>query len=117
MGILKGLADDSILDKYTEIRSKKYKEMVNPISSANFRRLWEKDPEVTAVEDEFFKVVQRTQDDIGLRNKILEVSHSDLLKESYSKFSAQQGLFHSQANPTIGTDGFARGFNSVLSSR
>ncbi|KAF4624841.1 hypothetical protein G7Y89_g13328 [Cudoniella acicularis] len=35
------LTDDSILDKYSEIRIKKWKEIIDPTSRANFGRLWD----------------------------------------------------------------------------
>ncbi|TKA50063.1 hypothetical protein B0A55_12600, partial [Friedmanniomyces simplex] len=42
-GIYAGKADESILDKYDEIRREKYRTIIDPISSGNLRRLW--DPE------------------------------------------------------------------------
>ena len=41
-----GLTDDSILDKYSEVRRKKWQDLIDPISRANFRRIWDKDVSV-----------------------------------------------------------------------
>lgn len=62
MGLIGGLADvgglyeclvgshtgqtsPAILDKYNDIRRRKYKEIVDPISTKNLRRLCDRDPE------------------------------------------------------------------------
>jgi len=59
-GIYAGLADDSILDKYDEIRREKYNTIIDPVSSGNIRRLWDPD----AIEsDEFIKMVKRSETD------------------------------------------------------
>lgn len=59
MAIQNGLTDDSILDKYSEVRIKKWKELIDPISRANFRRLWAEDaiPEKEA----FFAMCKETE--------------------------------------------------------
>ena len=59
-GIYAGKADDSILDKYDEIRRQKYNDIIDPISSSNIRRLW--DPKVIE-DDEFIKMVKRAETD------------------------------------------------------
>ncbi|KAK0264466.1 hypothetical protein B0A54_13838 [Friedmanniomyces endolithicus] len=59
-GIYAGKADDSILDKYDEIRREKYKTVIDPISSSNLRRLW--DPE-NIEKDEFIQMVKRAEHD------------------------------------------------------
>ncbi|RDL31769.1 uncharacterized protein BP5553_09171 [Venustampulla echinocandica] len=38
-----GLTDDSILDKYSEVRINKWKKIIDPSSRANFLRLWNED--------------------------------------------------------------------------
>jgi hypothetical protein len=61
-GIYAGEVDDSILDKYSEIRMKKFKEIIDPMSSGNIRRLWDPSPE--AIEkDIFFQMVKRAATD------------------------------------------------------
>ena len=73
IGIHNGLADDNILDKYSDIRSEKYRTIVDPISSANFKRLWEKDPETTIAEDGFFALLRKASQDKNLLNQLREV--------------------------------------------
>ena len=69
-GIYSGQADDGILDKYSEIRIKKYKEIIDPISSGNIRRLW--DPSQEAIEsDPFFSTITRAQKDEEFAKKAL----------------------------------------------
>jgi 2-polyprenyl-6-methoxyphenol hydroxylase-like FAD-dependent oxidoreductase len=63
VGIHTGQASDAVLDSYDEIRRQKYNEVVNPISSANFCRLWEQNLEKTLVEDDFLKLVKRAESD------------------------------------------------------
>lgn len=43
IGIHCGLTDDSILDVYSDIRRKKWAEIIDPMSRANFRRIWAED--------------------------------------------------------------------------
>jgi hypothetical protein len=43
MAIQNGLTTDKILDKYSEIRIKKWAEIIDPVSRGNFRRLWDED--------------------------------------------------------------------------
>ncbi|KAJ4318664.1 hypothetical protein N0V84_006752 [Fusarium piperis] len=70
VGIDQGLADESILDKYSDIRRQKYQEIVDPMSSSNFRRLWEKDPETTIAEDDFFKLLRKANEDEALLSQL-----------------------------------------------
>ena len=63
VGIHTGQADDSILDKYSEVRRQKFYEMVNPISIENFRRLYDQDPDKAMETDEFLKMCKRTETD------------------------------------------------------
>lgn len=76
VGIHKGVADEQILTEYSEARSAKYREYVDPLSTANFRRLWEKDPETTVAEDGFFQMVREAQADPDVAKKMLEVRSS-----------------------------------------
>lgn len=67
------MADEQILTQYSEDRSNKYRTLVDPLSTANFRRLWEKDPETTIAEDEFFQMAREAEADPGAAKKMLEV--------------------------------------------
>lgn len=73
-GIHSGRADASILDKYSEIRREKYLSLVDPISSSNFKRLWEKSPEETVASDPFFKLAAKAEADPALGVELIQVS-------------------------------------------
>lgn len=68
-----GLTDDSILDAYSEVRIKKWKEIINPTSVANFRRLW--DEEVADERKEFFERCKAMESgDEEMKKTIMAVS-------------------------------------------
>ncbi len=69
-GIYTGQADDSILDKYSEVRRQKYLDVIDPISSSNLRRLWV--PE-TIEDDQFVHMVRRTATDKEFAIEMREV--------------------------------------------
>lgn len=62
-GIHEGVADESILDKYSEIRRQKYHEMIDPISTANILRLFDQDPDKALEDDQFLQILKRGEDD------------------------------------------------------
>lgn len=76
MGIHKGLADESILDKYSEIRKKIWTGLIDPMSRGNFRRLNDQDPDKARENDEFFKMCIRAENDIELQRKMALVTFS-----------------------------------------
>ncbi|KAJ9270601.1 hypothetical protein DTO212C5_3390 [Paecilomyces variotii] len=63
VGIHKGLADDSILDKYAEIRRKIYTEVIDPSSRENFYRLSKNDPEKCGQTDPLLVECQKAEKD------------------------------------------------------
>ena len=63
IGIDTNRADPSILDKYSDVRREKFYEIVNPISTENFRRLWDQDADTALENDEFLKICKRTETD------------------------------------------------------
>ncbi|TVY45823.1 FAD-dependent monooxygenase [Lachnellula subtilissima] len=63
-GMYDGKADDSILDKYSDVRREKYQTMVDPLSSENLRRLFDQNPDTALETDEFLKMCKRTETDI-----------------------------------------------------
>lgn len=71
-GIFSGQADDSILDKYDEVRREKYWSIIDPISSGNIRRLWHPSKEDIA-KDEFFQKVKRAESDRDFAMQMAEV--------------------------------------------
>ncbi|KAK0612711.1 FAD-dependent monooxygenase terC [Lasiodiplodia hormozganensis] len=73
VGIHEGKADDTILDKYNDIRRQKWFDFSDPISCENLRRLW-KDPETIGDEDEFLLALKRTAVDPEFSNEFQKVS-------------------------------------------
>lgn len=73
IGIHKGLADESILDKYSEIRKKIWAETIDPLSRENFRRLYDQDPDKARENDEFFKLCVKSETDIELARQLTTV--------------------------------------------
>ena len=61
-GIYSNQADDSILDKYNDIRREKYWNVIDKISSGNITRLWDPSPEVVE-KDWFFNLLKQAAAD------------------------------------------------------
>jgi hypothetical protein len=68
-----GKADPTILDKYDEVRRQKYSEIVNPVSTANLKLLFEQDPD-SALENEFLQTCKRTETDLEFSKEFQTVS-------------------------------------------
>ncbi|KAF9871486.1 FAD binding domain-containing protein [Colletotrichum karsti] len=62
-GIFLGKADESILDVYDEVRRRKYREIVDPVSSENFRRIFSVHPDNVLETDEFLKLCKEAESD------------------------------------------------------
>jgi 2-polyprenyl-6-methoxyphenol hydroxylase-like FAD-dependent oxidoreductase len=63
VGIHTGKADDSILDKYDEVRRKIWHDIINPISSENMTRLFKySGPDEAMEKDPFFKMMKQTEE-------------------------------------------------------
>jgi hypothetical protein len=74
LGIHTGQANDSILDKYDEIRRKIWHEIINPISSSNMRRLIDLNADTALDEDPFLQVLKRAETDKELQAQMRNVS-------------------------------------------
>jgi len=74
MGIHRGLADDSILDKYSEVRRKIWTDIIDPMSRENFRRLHDQDPDKARENDEFFRLCVKAETDKDLASQMALVS-------------------------------------------
>lgn len=74
MGIHQGQLDEDILDKYSEIRIKIWREMIDPMSRANFHRLW--DPKYEKDREDFFVMCQKASDDPVWGKSIAEAVHA-----------------------------------------
>ncbi|RDL29905.1 FAD protein [Venustampulla echinocandica] len=68
-GINEGLADDSILEKYCTERRRKWKEVIDVVSSSNFTRVSATDPERAQDDDEFIAMVVKMETDEELRKQ------------------------------------------------
>lgn len=70
IGIHQGKADDSILDKYDEVRRRIYREVIDPVSSANIERLFAQDPDTALDQDPFLKLCSRAEADAGFSREL-----------------------------------------------
>ncbi|TKX27696.1 FAD-binding domain-containing protein 1 [Elsinoe australis] len=70
-GIWDGVADEDILDLYSAKRIEKYKTIVDPISSENFRRVHDADPRTRLERDEFMQLCVKAETDKDLRRNML----------------------------------------------
>jgi hypothetical protein len=71
LGIYEGKAEPSILDKYSEIRRKKYQELTDPISQSNIRRLFDQDPDKALENDDFLKMLKQDEGNVEAQQKFL----------------------------------------------
>lgn len=72
LGIHLDKADDSILDKYSEVRIQKWREIIDPVSRANFRRIWAED--AIPDRDKFFEMCDKASKDEQLAKNLALVS-------------------------------------------
>lgn len=70
IGIHKGLADEKILDKYSEIRKRIWEDIIDPMSRENFRRLHDQDPDQARQKDEFFQICIKAEGDDKLSQEL-----------------------------------------------
>jgi len=79
IGLSEGIADDSILDKYDEIRRAMWHNIINIVSSANIRRLNDQDPDKALENDEFLKgLVEAEKNPLLMKNTVnvrLDIQH------------------------------------------
>ncbi|KAL2256687.1 hypothetical protein VTK26DRAFT_1303 [Humicola hyalothermophila] len=85
LGIHKDQADDSILDKYDEVRRKIWHDIINPLSSENMRRLFQyADADEAMAKDPFFKIIRQLQESKSQSNPGLPSLRYDMTQH-YSK--------------------------------
>ncbi|KAI8713587.1 FAD-binding-3 domain-containing protein [Fusarium sp. LHS14.1] len=75
VGIYTDRADQSILDIYSDIRRKKYQEIVDPISSSNLRRMFSVHPDKVLETDEFLQMCKKAANDPILASELLQSAH------------------------------------------
>ncbi|KAH7082636.1 hypothetical protein BKA63DRAFT_583651 [Paraphoma chrysanthemicola] len=69
-GIYDNKADETILDKYNEVRRKAYTEFVDVNSSAWFRRMFELDPDRALEDDQFLQLLNKAETDPDLKRQL-----------------------------------------------
>ncbi len=69
-GIARGVADDAILDLYNSVRKAKWEEVINPVSSDNFRRVSATDPDKALTDDSFLMLVESARGDEKVRKEL-----------------------------------------------
>ena len=74
LGVHTGQADDSILDKYDEVRRKIWHDIINPVSSNNMRRLIDLDADTAVETDPFLQLLKRMETDKQLQLEMSKVS-------------------------------------------
>jgi hypothetical protein len=101
MGIHQDELDDDILDKYSEVRIKIWRDMIDPMSRENFHRLW--DPAYEKKRDEFFKMCEKANDDPVWGKSVAESIHQ--VRHDFTQY------FKSRQNGTTtnGTNGLGEG--------
>ncbi|KAF2218752.1 FAD binding domain-containing protein [Elsinoe ampelina] len=70
-GIWDGKADEDILDLYSAKRIEKWRTVIDPVSSENFRRVHDKDPRSRVDRDDFLKMVVKSQGDKDFAREML----------------------------------------------
>ena len=75
-GIHEGKAEASILDTYSEIRRQKYKEIVDPISQDNIRRLYDQDADTALENDGFLKQMKANEGNVAAQQELLRSSRA-----------------------------------------
>ena len=88
-GMHAGLADSTILDKWSEVQIKKWHDIINPISSGNIKRLFDQDPEKAMENDDFLKALKRAETDVELSRQ-MQASAYDLIHD-YSQYFGKSG--------------------------
>jgi hypothetical protein len=84
-----GRADQSILDKYDEVRRSIYKNFTDPISTSNFMRVSTSDPETILEKDPVLATFARMHDDSKFRDDFDRVClHSNRSVDSVSLIAA-----------------------------
>ncbi|KAF2657743.1 FAD/NAD(P)-binding domain-containing protein [Lophiostoma macrostomum CBS 122681] len=73
-GIHEDQLDEDILDKYSEVRINLWRDMIDPMSRANFHRLW--DDDYKEDRENFFKMCEKANDDPVWGKNVAEAIHA-----------------------------------------
>ena len=93
-GIHSGKADESILDKYDEVRREIFHRIISPISTANYLRV-ESDPDKVDVleEDPFLNMVHAAKRDPAIKEKLDKVGVCSFCSDMYVETNFGQGVY------------------------
>lgn len=80
-GVHAGKADKSILKIYSDVRIKKYQELVNPVSSENLTRMFKLDPSKALETDPFLQMCKKAENDYEMALQLQNFSY--LLKHDF----------------------------------
>src|SRR5271170_5025260 len=72
IGLAEGIADDSILDKYDEIRRAMWHNIINPVSTDNILRMHSQDPNEVMEKDEFLITLANAEKDPALMAQMIQ---------------------------------------------
>lgn len=61
IGMAKGQTGEGILDRWDEVRREKWHKVINPVSSANIKRLNSVDPDRAVEQDAFFHLLNKAE--------------------------------------------------------
>ncbi|KAK5275031.1 hypothetical protein LTR99_004255 [Exophiala xenobiotica] len=88
-GIHQGLADDSILDRYNEVRREKYLNIIDPVSSQNLRHLLQ-DPDVALKEDPLFQNMDMLKDPEAVAKLVTGIN--DIMHDFTKEYKTSNGI-------------------------
>ncbi|KIW97275.1 uncharacterized protein Z519_02667 [Cladophialophora bantiana CBS 173.52] len=71
IGVYEGKADESIFDKYSEMRRQRYQTVTDPISTDNIKRLFDQDPDKALENDSFLKMLKDMEDDVEAQREFM----------------------------------------------
>ena len=71
LGVYEGKADESILDKYSEMRRQRYQTVTDVISTDNIKRLYDQDPDKALENDEFLKMLKNIENDVEAQREFM----------------------------------------------
>ncbi|KOS36420.1 hypothetical protein ACN38_g12839 [Penicillium nordicum] len=92
-GIWTNQANPDILDVYDQVRRRKYSDMVDPMSSQNLRRLFERDPETVLEpgQDELMTLFKKAENDVDFA-KEMALSINDLKYDFTQHYMKPKGI-------------------------
>lgn len=98
IGIHQDEVDESILDKYSEIRIKIWREVIDPTSRANFHRLW--DPAYQKENEEFFEFCKTADKDPVWGKSAAQATH--VLRHDFTQYFKSKQKAGTDAGVTNG---------------